>query len=51
MTYQGSRGNINNFRFVQFEDLLGMGTNSGFNSIAVPGSGIPYYDSFENNPF
>ncbi len=50
MTYK-SRGNINNSRFVPFEDLMGLGTNYGFSSIAIPGSGVPYYDTFENNPF
>lgn len=50
MTYK-SRGNINNSRFVPFEDLMGLGTTYGFSSIAIPGSGVPYYDTFENNPF
>ena len=45
MTYN-SRGNINNCRFVPFEDLLGLGTNYGFSSISIPGSGVPYYDTF-----
>lgn len=30
---------------------MGLGTSQGFSSIAVPGSGVPYYDTFENNPF
>lgn len=50
MTYK-SQGNVNNCRFVPFEDLFGLGTTSGFNCIAVPGSGVPFYDTFENNPF
>jgi len=28
-----------------------LGTSKGFNSIIVPGSGVPFYDTFENNPF
>ena len=28
-----------------------MGIAGGFSSIAIPGSGVPFYDSFENNPF
>lgn len=45
MTYK-SKGTINNSRYVPFEDILGMGTDSGFSSIAVPGSGVPFYDTF-----
>lgn len=50
MTYK-SQGSVNNCKFVPFEDLLGLGTTYGFSSIAVPGSGVPFYDTFENNPF
>ncbi len=42
---------MNNLAFVPFEDIVGMGTNKGFSSIIVPGSGVPFYDTFENNPF
>jgi U3 small nucleolar RNA-associated protein 7 len=42
---------VNNLEFVPFEDLVGFGTNKGFTGIVVPGSGVPCYDSFENNPF
>jgi U3 small nucleolar RNA-associated protein 7 len=42
---------VNNLAFVPFEDIVGMGTNKGFSSIIVPGSGVPFYDTFENNPF
>ena len=28
-----------------------MGTSKGFSSVIVPGAGVPYFDSFENNPF
>jgi len=50
MTYKPN-GTINNCKFIPFEDILGLGTSYGFSSIAIPGSGIPFYDSFENNPF
>lgn len=50
MTYK-PKGNINNCRFVPFEDLMGLGTSYGFSSISIPGSGVPYYDTFESNPF
>jgi U3 small nucleolar RNA-associated protein 7 len=42
---------IINCNFAPFEDLVGLGTSSGFSSIIVPGSGTPFFDSFENNPF
>lgn len=45
MTYR-PKGNVNNCRFVPFEDLLGLGTSYGFSSIAIPGSGVPFYDTF-----
>ena len=50
MTYKPKK-NINNCKFIPHEDLLGLGMTSGYCSIAVPGSGVPYYDTFENNPF
>jgi len=42
---------VNNLKFAPFEDILGLGTSEGFSSVVVPGSGVPFYDSFENNPF
>jgi U3 small nucleolar RNA-associated protein 7 len=42
---------VNNLKFAPFEDILGLGTSAGFSSAVVPGSGVPFYDSFENNPF
>ncbi|ODV83110.1 hypothetical protein CANARDRAFT_30333 [[Candida] arabinofermentans NRRL YB-2248] len=42
---------IQNTKFVPFEDLLGIGHNNGFESIIVPGSGEANFDALELNPF
>jgi U3 small nucleolar RNA-associated protein 7 len=46
-----SPSTINNMKFTPFEDFLGLGTNTGFSCISVPGSGSASYDTFEINPF
>ena len=38
-------------KFINFEDFLGVGTNFGYSSFVVPGSGESNFDTFENNPF
>ncbi|KFM78804.1 WD repeat-containing protein 46, partial [Stegodyphus mimosarum] len=42
---------ISDLQFCPYEDVLGIGYNSGFSSILVPGSGQPNFDAYENNPF
>lgn len=37
--------------YCPYEDILGIGHAKGFESIIVPGSGEPNYDSYENDPF
>ena len=50
MNYK-AKGTVNNCKYIPFEDLLGLGTSYGYSSIAIPGSGVPFYDTFESNPF
>ncbi|KAF2075264.1 hypothetical protein CYY_003440 [Polysphondylium violaceum] len=42
---------IKKVKFCPFEDILGIGTETGYSSILVPGSGIANYDSMEADPF
>ncbi len=42
---------IHDLKFCPFEDILGIGHSLGFESVLIPGSGSPTYDSLESNPF
>lgn len=49
--YKNNQTQTKSMKFVNFEDFLGIGTNFGYSSIAVPGSGESNFDTFENNPY
>lgn len=38
-------------RFCPYEDVLGISSNTGFDSILVPGSALANFDAYESNPF
>ena len=49
--FKNNKTKVKSLKYVNFEDFLGCGTNIGFSSIVIPGSGFANFDTFENNPY
>jgi len=51
MNHKLSRGSLREVAFCPYEDFLAIGHSDGVESMIVPGSGEPNFDSYVSNPF
>jgi U3 small nucleolar RNA-associated protein 7 len=51
MKYQIPGSQVSSLAFRPFEDVLGVGHSTGFQSVVIPGSGEPNFDTYEANPY
>lgn len=51
MNHMIESSEIQSLNFCPYEDVLGIGHSNGFQSIVIPGSGDPQFDSLESNPY
>jgi U3 small nucleolar RNA-associated protein 7 len=42
---------VSSLQFCAYDDILGVGHSTGFESLIIPGAGEPNFDARESNPY